>query len=654
MSLQSKPLSFIPAAFFFLFTFQTLSHSTEFKLVLLTSDRGIVISENSGRSWDSLNTGLPRGIIPESIQSDRLGNLYLTTLASGIFCLEPAKSRWVDMNTELFLSPLSASKKYRKISAFAVNKEDGTVAAATRHAVFRKENGKSWGKIIAYNPENYCTALAFNKNAIYAGTAYNGLFRLRDPGAINISSNLPREQYSKKYYFYEEIAGIAVNSKDANILYAGLNFGGGVYVSLNSGASWKQLNFPASKDSLYSIFDIKTGVDSLFVSSDAGIYKMDKYFKWHSLQLEELLQRLSLKKENLSVLIVEKEGNYPALFYRLNVFREKKDSALADKANAKKALYSNAYSLNKNLQSYIDTLKKCGLNAIVIDVKDDWGDVCFSSENRTAMEAGAVKKYFDIKNIINTLKKNSIYIIARIVVFKDRRLYHAYNYKYAIWDKASAAPWKGNPREFWNDPYSDFVRNYNIEIAEEAERAGFDEIQFDYIRFPSDGAIDRCYYRFKKTEDIYKSEILACFLEEAKNRIRIPLSVDIYGFNAWFHMGNRIGQDAERFSEIADIICPMVYPSHYGRNFFANTSESSKPYRIVLESAKRARKITLDNVVLRPYLQAFNLLSPTWGPDYIRSQVKAVMEAGCKGYSLWNAGGNYDMVRKAIEIDKAR
>jgi hypothetical protein len=263
------------------------------------------------------------------------------------------------------------------------------------------------------------------------------------------------------------------------------------------------------------------------------------------------------------------------------------------------------------------------------------------------VEISAVKKYFNIKMVIDTLKKNSIYTIARIVVFKDKRLYNAYNSRYAVWDMVSASSWKGNPREYWNDPYSDFVRNYNIEIAEEAQRAGFDEIQFDYIRFPSDGAIDRCHYRFKKTEDIYKSEILACFLKEAKNRIKIPLSVDIYGFNAWFHMGNRIGQDAEKFSEIVDIICPMVYPSHYGRNFFADATDSVKPYNIVLESIKRARKITMDNVVIRPYLQAFNLLSPTWGPDYIRSQLKAALEGGSNGFAFWNAGGNYDMVKKA-------
>jgi hypothetical protein len=121
---------------------------------------------------------------------------------------------------------------------------------------------------------------------------------------------------------------------------------------------------------------------------------MDKYQKWHSLQLEDLLQRLSLKKENLSVLITETAKNYPALFYRLNDFRKNKNSAPADKARAKKALYANAYSLNKNLQSYIDTIKKSGLNAIVIDVKDDWGRYMFFFRKQDSIGNRCGKKIF--------------------------------------------------------------------------------------------------------------------------------------------------------------------------------------------------------------------------------------------------------------------
>ncbi len=649
MKLSGKLLSLIHAVFFIFFPFRTFSDAYDCKLILLTSDRGIVVSENGGRSWTPLNAGLPGGIIPQNIQCNRSGDLYLTTRSSGIFRFEAAKARWEDLNTDLFLSPLSLQKEYRKISAFTVSNDGREIAVATKHAVFRKKKDKPWERVREYRSENYCSALAFNIDALFAGTSYNGIFRMqnsRRQRALNISSGLPREQYSDKYFFYEEIAGVASGGGNTDILYAALNFGGGVYISLNGGVLWKSLKFPVQKNKFYGIYDIKAEGETVYVSSEAGIFKMDGNSGWHSVQVEDMLRKLGSRKENLSVLIVDKAGSIPALFYRLNDFRRKKDYELARRAGAKKAIYSNAYSLNKNLRPYIETIKKSGLNSVVIDIKDDWGDICFASVNRTALEINAVKKYFDIKNIIAAFRKNGIYTIARIVVFKDKRIYNSYGHKYAIRDKVSAGPWKGNPREFWNDPFSDFVRNYNIEIAEEAERAGFDEIQFDYIRFPSDGPIERCDYRFKKS-DAFKSEILACFLEEAKNRIRIPISVDIYGFNAWFRMGNRIGQDAELFAEIADVVCPMVYPSHYGKNFFANIPAGAKPYRIVLESVNRAGIITLNNAVVRPYLQAFNLLSPTWGPEYIKSQIKAALDGGCSGYSFWNAGGIYDMVKEA-------
>jgi hypothetical protein len=296
MRLQSKLISII-ITLLFVIGFQNRLHSFDYKLVLLTSDRGILYSSNGGRSWDTLSAGLPRGIIPLTIQSDRIGNLYLTTFTSGIFRFDAGKATWEDINSELFLSPFSGpkEKEYRKISAFALNNEDGRIVTATKHAVFQKEKDKPWAKVAGYPAENYCTALAINKTALYAGTSYNGLYRMLDSRALNISSNMPREQYSKKYFFYEEIAAIDFGGKAGEILYAGLNFGGGVYVSLNCGASWKSLGFPASRTTIYSIFDIKVHGDSLFVSSDAGIFKMDKNFKWYSLHLEDLLQRLSLK-----------------------------------------------------------------------------------------------------------------------------------------------------------------------------------------------------------------------------------------------------------------------------------------------------------------------------------------------------------------------
>lgn len=638
----------IPIILFFLACFQTLLYPSDYKIILLTSDDGLLVSEDNGHSWDSFNQGLPSGIVPLKIQEDISGNYYLLTHNSGIYKFDTNNKKWEDINSKEFLEPtfISKKKKYRSISAFGADSHgSGTILLATKHAIFQKEAGRPWTRLYGHSPENYYTALAFNKTAVYAGSSCNGLFRSQGARSINIASNLPKEPYSNKYYFYEEIAGIEFSKSDPNIIYAALNFGGGVYKSANNGSSWVSLNLPVNEP-IYEIYDLKTNKDSLFISTSAGIYRMDGNNKWFALSIDNIA-KLSLKHGNLAALITDNTKKYPSLFFKLNNYIFNKDAKLAEKGRNKKALYANCYSINKNLQSYISTIKKCGLNAIVIDMKDDWGDICYASGNKTALEIGAIKKYVDPVKIINAFKKNGIFTIARLVVFKDKRLYNAYNSRYAIWDSKSNSPWKGNPREFWNDPYADFVRNYNIEIAEEVQALGFDEIQFDYIRFPSDGPLDRCFYRFKNNNDIFKSEMLACFLEQAKSRIKIPLSVDIYGYNTWFRMGNIIGQDSGKFSEIVDIICPMVYPSHYGARFFMNVAADIKPYKIVLTSSRRAAMITNGNAIIRPYLQAFKLLSPTWGPGYITSQVKAAVDGGCDGYTFWNAGGNYEMINKA-------
>jgi hypothetical protein len=648
MCLSRKVLILIICTILLFIYSKNFSFASDSSIILLTSDRGLVVSDDNLKSWKDFNRGLPDNILPVKIQDDNSGHLYLLTQYNGIFTYNNTNKKWEELNSPEFLEPSFnlASNKYRRISAFDAD-QHGNLILATGHTVYKKENNGSWNKISDYNLDNYFTALKISNNKICAGTSNSGIYILNGPEKLNISSNLPKEPYSTNYSFREEIAGILFVKDNPEIIYLGLNFGGGIFVSKNNGKSWTNLNLPVSINSFYDIDDMKISNNSLFVSTSKGIYKLENN-NWQLAKFDYITKIFSSKQQNLAVFIIDKSGNNPSLFYKLNTYKTKKKQKYAKTFLDKRVIYTNIYSLNKKLDYYVDTIKRCGLNGIVIDVKDDWGTVCFSSQNKTAKEIGAVKNYADIKKTLIILKKENIYTIARIVVFKDKYLYNAYNYKYAIWDLNTKSPWKGNPKEFWNDPYSDFVRNYNIEIAEEIQKLGFDEIQFDYIRFPSDGHISGCYYRYKNSDKIYKSEILAHFLEQAKTRIAIPISVDIYGFNAWFRISHLIGQDAERFAEIVDVLCPMIYPSHYGRNFYLNIPVAERPYKIVLDSVKRSVIISMGNAAIRPYLQAFKMLSPTWGPDYVNSQVNASVESGCSGFTFWNAGGNYDMVRKAI------
>lgn len=314
----------------------------------------------------------------------------------------------------------------------------------------------------------------------------------------------------------------------------------------------------------------------------------------------------------------------------------------------KKGIYAGVPVVRKNLERLIGYIKRNGLNALTIDMKDDFGNVCFPARNPTAVETKAVRNPLDIRSILTRLKKENIHSVARVVVFKDLRLYKGYGHKYAIWNGRTNTPWSGNTNEYWVDPHSVFVQEYNIALCRELEQLGFDEIQFDYIRFPSDGPVHQCLYRYRVNSGTYKSEVLADFLRRAKRALRIPVSVDIYGFNAWYRFGNSIGQDIEEFSRIVDAICPMVYPSHFGSRFYRNHAGDEHPYQIVYESGIRSLLLTGNNVVIRPYLQAFKMLSPTWGPGYIKAQIRGTADSNTSGYTFWNAKGDYDMLNRAL------
>ena len=284
------------------------------------------------------------------------------------------------------------------------------------------------------------------------------------------------------------------------------------------------------------------------------------------------------------------------------------------RADARKALYAGAPGTAGRTESILATINRCGMNAVVIDMKDDLGDINFASSDAVAREIGAIKKKTGAQEIIRRYKDASVYTIARCVVFKDRALFRAYDGKYAIRNALTGAPWRGSPNEHWVDPHSDFVRRYNIAIAMELQKAGFDEIQFDYIRFPSDGPTRLCRYAYREQADTFKSEAITDFLALAKAHLSAPVSVDIYGFNACYRFGNRIGQDIEELSRVADVICPMVYPSHFGTRYLRHLKGDEHPYRIVLDSGTRAHVLAGEDVLIRPYLQAFKMLSPTWGP----------------------------------------
>ena len=258
-----------------------------------------------------------------------------------------------------------------------------------------------------------------------------------------------------------------------------------------------------------------------------------------------------------------------------------------------------------------------------------------------------------------------MHLIARIVVFKDRNLYKQKNGAYAVWDAKNNAPWLGirdfekipaeNDKaeqiktifydEYWVDPYSEEVWEYNTAIAKELIRRGFDEIQFDYIRFPTDGRnIRDTRYRWQASGMDMESALIS-FLSYARKNIDAPIGIDIYGANGWYRSGTRTGQDVELMARYVDVICPMFYPSHFEQDFLAYTPIIERPYRIYFYGTYRNTVIARSQVLVRPWVQAFYLNVSFdrrfYDKDYVLRQIFGVRDAADSGYMYWNNSGRY-------------
>lgn len=308
-------------------------------------------------------------------------------------------------------------------------------------------------------------------------------------------------------------------------------------------------------------------------------------------------------------------------------------------------------------------MKETGLNGIVIDMKDDSGNLRFNPQDTNLQKITTVRGAVDLKELSREMKKEKIYLIARIVVFKDRHFYFYDGTKYAIQDRYSKKPWQGlkvekkdkqtltnKIEEYWVDPFSEKVWEYNVSIARDLIKQGFDEIQFDYIRFPTDGInLSRASFSHQEGE-MDKASALESFLRYARANIPAPISIDIYGGNGWNRSGTHTGQDVEMIRRYVNAICPMYYPSHFPQEFMAQDPTELRPWRIYYYGTYRNWMIGHKQVTIRPYVQAFHINvsydRKYYGVDYIKNEILGVKQALGEGYIYWNAGAQYDILKK--------
>jgi hypothetical protein len=291
-----------------------------------------------------------------------------------------------------------------------------------------------------------------------------------------------------------------------------------------------------------------------------------------------------------------------------------------------------------------ETLAKAHLNGVVIDVKGDMGLVAFRTSIPMVAKTGAnrVITIPDAPALIADLHKRGLYAIARIVTFKDSPLALA-RPDLAV-RAADGSLFSDNEKLHWTDPFSQVAWDYNIRIAVEAAKAGFDEIQFDYVRFP-----DRPGLRFsKETNAANRVEAITGFLGEAQkalNPYNVFLSADNFGYVAWNEGDTGIGQVYSEVGKVVDYISPMLYPSGFKFGIPGVRNPMSDPYRIVYASLEKAKARTgFSGVVFRPWLQAFSDYAfdhRAFGKTELREQIKAAEDAGSEGWLLWEPRNRY-------------
>jgi hypothetical protein len=315
-----------------------------------------------------------------------------------------------------------------------------------------------------------------------------------------------------------------------------------------------------------------------------------------------------------------------------------------------RAIYLNAWTFGSHrFYDLIRLADTTEINAFVIDVKDDTGYLTYPSQVPTARVIGANRQIRapDARHRLAVLRAHGIYPIARIVVAKDPLLARE-KPSWSIRD-VSGGLWYDRLHFAWVDAFNDSVWVYAAQLGAEAVQLGFSELQFDYVRFPDEpkARMESARFTSRKNGETTR-EAVARHLRLLRDRVHplgVPFTVDIFGMTASADRDLGIGQVWEDLASTADVVLPMVYPSHYFHGFYDIAHPNSEPYAVVhraLEDALRRSEALPHPAQIRPYLQAFTLGRPRYTPTEIRDQIRAAADLGLRSWALWNARGVYD------------
>jgi hypothetical protein len=629
--------------------FERLVESPAGVLYGIARDEGLLVSYDRGRSWTGRSAGLPQKVV---YPFDGPRPRELTSLA-----IDPARPGRIAVTTprELHVS------------------EDG---------------GQSWVRIPTDRPKptddgwpagtDHFTAVAFDPtdpDGFLLGTSFGGFYATSDRGLTWTDPSHEAEFLRRGAGMYEEVGGLAwvpqaafagwvaagldggPNEPFQSSLYdpafrpmvVGEGFGGRVYLWNPGSRQARDLRCPGSErgEIIQAIWIDQWGGDTrVAVTTDRTVWALSLATgQWSSVHRAFIADQPPAEPD-------------PAKRERLIT------------ASDRTGIYvSSLQATSRHIDRHLDFLVRNGLNSIVVDCKEDYGFVTYDSRLELPQKMGAIKVRFNLDDLLRKAHNRGIYVIGRVLVFKDRLVYSYDNYAHAVWDRQKNAPWANlssyedeetgetqfYQREHWTDPFDPFVTDYNISIARELQDRGVDEIQFDYIRFPTDGNLATAVYRHRRP-GMNNVDALESFLAKARESIKIPISTDLYGFNSWHQMGTTNGQSIAIISRYVDVISPMFYPNHFPLSFMRGVPYFDRAARIYAEGTQRAKLMVGGNALIRPYVQAFLLrgiapeqnLDVPQSAELLRRQLAGAQGSASSGYTLWNASNDYYMVTSSL------
>lgn len=376
----------------------------------------------------------------------------------------------------------------------------------------------------------------------------------------------------------------------------------------------------------------------------------------------ETVEEAPVEEETSGIKVIENVGPDKNRTVSLRIVDENNPALPGREAVKVRGIYISGPMAGSTelFQNILDSAAGTEINTVVIDFKDDQGRITCPVDSPVASEIGACRPYVqDMKELIASLKERGLYVIARVVAFRDPWLAE----KKPEWSLhlADGSLYRDRQGMAWVDPYRKEVWDYLVEVGTEAKEAGFDEVQFDYIRFSTEGTMRDVVFDEAVTGGRSKTDVITEFVKYAYENLAsqgLFVSADVFGTIIGSDIdAQAVGQVYTEMAKHLDYICPMIYPSHYGSGNFGLEHPDTMPYETVLEALKKSQMVmdqaaeadghVSSQAIVRPWLQDFtasylgegNYIP--YGYNEVQRQIQAVKDAGYDEWMLWSAANRY-------------